>query len=62
MCVLQISVIGESIDTGIFSRELWPPLPLPGVKRFRFLAVAKLEERKGWDTLIRAYLRVRGLS
>eukprot|EP00195_Chlamydomonas_chlamydogama_P002021 CAMPEP_0202919946 /NCGR_PEP_ID=MMETSP1392-20130828/76598_1 /ASSEMBLY_ACC=CAM_ASM_000868 /TAXON_ID=225041 /ORGANISM="Chlamydomonas chlamydogama, Strain SAG 11-48b" /LENGTH=1223 /DNA_ID=CAMNT_0049613415 /DNA_START=1514 /DNA_END=5182 /DNA_ORIENTATION=+ len=52
----RIRVIPESIDVHYYDPSMWSPLALPGRRKFAFLAVFKLEERKGWRELLKAYV------
>jgi hypothetical protein len=54
----KVAVVPESLDSALADPALWEPLPLPGKRGFAFLAVFKLEERKGWRELVAAYAQV----
>jgi hypothetical protein len=56
----KVVVVPESLDSALADPGLWEPLPLHGRRGFAFLAVFKLEERKGWRELISAYVQVGG--
>ncbi len=55
----MVHVIPESLDADLFDPTLWPRLPLPGRKRYAFVAVFKMEDRKGWKEVVEAYVQVR---
>lgn len=54
----MITVIPESLDSNLFDPALWPKLPLPGRKRYAFVAVFKMEDRKGWKEVVQAFVQV----
>jgi len=51
----KLRALPEGVDTTLF-RPGCDPLPLPGLRGFRFLSVFEWIERKGPDVLLRAYL------
>jgi hypothetical protein len=53
----KVFVIPESLDTNLYDPSITDPVALPGQRAFSFLSVFKLEDRKGWRTLIAAYLK-----
>jgi hypothetical protein len=55
----KVAIIPESLDTALFDPALWPSTGLPGKRRYAFLAVFKLEDRKGWKEVLQAYMQVR---
>jgi hypothetical protein len=55
-----VAIIPESLDTALFDPDLWPATGLPGKKKYAFLAVFKLEDRKGWKEVVSAYVQVDG--
>jgi glycosyltransferase involved in cell wall biosynthesis len=52
----QIHVLPHAIDTQRFRPDVCP-LPLPYRYGFQFLSLFHFQRRKGWDVLLRAYLR-----
>jgi glycosyltransferase involved in cell wall biosynthesis len=48
--------IPEGIDIERFQLDA-PPLPIRGRRRFNFLSVFQWSRRKGWDVLVRAFVR-----
>ena len=52
----RIRHVPQGFDPDAFPLEA-APLPLPGSGRFNFLSVFAWSKRKGWDTLIRAFVR-----
>jgi len=51
----KLRAMPEGVDTRIY-RPGCEPLPLPGLRGFRFLSIFEWIERKGPDLLLRAYL------
>jgi glycosyltransferase involved in cell wall biosynthesis len=51
----KLRALPEGVDTGVY-RPGAEPLPLPGLRGFRFLSIFEWIERKGPDVLLRAYL------
>lgn len=54
----MVHVVPEALDADMFDPALWQPLSLPGRRRYAFVAVFKLEDRKGWKEVLRAYVQV----
>jgi glycosyltransferase involved in cell wall biosynthesis len=52
----KLHVLPHAINTDHFRPGL-SPLPLPRRYGFQFLALFQFQHRKGWDILLRAYLR-----
>jgi hypothetical protein len=53
---LQLRVVPEPIDAALYDPTTTQPLAAPGLRSFNFLSIFKLEERKGWKILIRAWM------
>jgi glycosyltransferase involved in cell wall biosynthesis/Flp pilus assembly protein TadD len=52
---LRITPLG--VDTKVFNPDMTLPMQIPGVKGFNFLSVFQWTKRKGWDILLKAYLK-----
>lgn len=54
----EIIVVPEAIDTDFFNPDLYTPMDLPNSAdiKYKFLSVFKWEDRKGWRTLIQAFV------
>ncbi|KAG2427381.1 hypothetical protein HYH02_014601 [Chlamydomonas schloesseri] len=53
----KVFVVPESLDAALYNPDITDPVALPGRRRVAFLAVFKLEDRKGWQTLLTGYLK-----
>jgi len=51
-----IQLIPEPIDESLFDPHKTKPMPLPGKRAFNFLSSFKLEPRKGWKLLVKAWM------
>jgi len=49
--------VPESIDIDLYDETIIEPMYLPRRKKWAFLSVFKMEERKGWKDLITAYFK-----
>jgi|GEM_PF-1526468 len=52
---LRIAPLG--VDINFFDPNKTPPMQIPGVKGFNFLSIFQWTKRKGWDILLKAYLK-----
>ena len=53
-----LQIIPEAVDTRLFDAAQYAPLEaMSAESRFKFLSVFKWEPRKGWDVLLRAFLK-----
>lgn len=53
---LQLRIIPEPIDAALYDPISTRALAVPGLRSFNFLSIFKLEERKGWKHLVRAWM------
>lgn len=53
----KLHVIPFGIDASAYDPETVQPLDIPDRRGFTFLSVFQWSERKGWDVLLKAYLR-----
>jgi glycosyltransferase involved in cell wall biosynthesis len=53
----HIEIVPNSVDSRFYNEKVKPHTFKPPLKDFKFVAVASWNYRKGWDALLKAYLR-----
>ena len=53
----KIRIVPLGVDVNFFQPDSTPPMQIPGVKGFNFLSIFQWTKRKGWDILLKAYLK-----
>lgn len=53
----KMRIVPLGVDTDFFNPGKTPAMQIPGVKSFNFLSIFQWTKRKGWDILLKAYLK-----
>ena len=53
----KLRIVPLGVDVNFFDPEKVPPMEIPGLKGFNFLSIFQWTKRKGWDILLKAYLK-----
>jgi len=53
----KVQVMPESLDVNMLDPLIWAPINLPRRRKYAFVSVFKLEDRKGWRELLQAYVQ-----
>ena len=53
----KLRIVPLGVDVNFFNPENVPPMEIPGLKGFNFLSIFQWTKRKGWDILLKAWLK-----
>lgn len=53
----KIRIVPLGVEAELFDPEKTQPMQIPGTKGFNFLSIFQWTKRKGWDILLKAYLK-----
>ena len=53
----NLRIVPLGVDVDFFNPDIVPAMEIPGMKGFNFLSIFQWTKRKGWDILLKAYLK-----